>query len=182
MNKHTATILKFPSSTLAVANQALPTKPVKIERIRHFLVLMAESEASNKNSFFEFLSTFRPKIIFDLRQFPRLDFADGSRRRAFRIFEELSVQYIDVPGRLGISSREDFLALDQDTTPTLRSWVEADPHDDRPIVCLYTDDAVIRQFGKVFRNDIQYYKQRHPETHISQFRAGLLEFQGAATY
>lgn len=173
MNKRTATVLKFTSSNAVNTNKGFQ-KTHDSQRAQHFVVLMAESEVTHTNGFLEFLSSFRPKIILDLRLSPRLDFAGGSRRRAFRAFEELSVQYIDVLGRLGVSSREDFFSLNQDATPTLFSWIEADNLDDRPIVCLYADETIVNECEKIFKEDIQWYKLQRPETFVSQFRAGLL--------
>lgn len=173
MNKHTATVLEFNSSTVDATRKLFQMSP-NSDQVQHFVVLIAESEVSHTNGFLEFLSSYRPKVIFDLRFSPRLDFVGGSRRRAFRAFDELSVQYIDVLGRLGVSSREDFFSLTQEATPTLSSWIEADTHDDRPIVCLYADKAIINACEKLFKDDIRSYRQHRPETFVSQFRAGLL--------
>lgn len=173
MNKHTATVLNFNSSFPARTDDHFHADHNKLAG-QHFVVLMPEAEVSNAGDFLRFLNAFRPKVILDLRLSPRLDFVGGSRRRAFHVFEEFSVQYVDVLGRLGVSCREDFLRLKDDKKPTLLRWISSDPHDDRPIVCLYDDASVVNQCEEIFRDDIQSYRQSRPATHVSQFRAGLL--------
>lgn len=173
MNKHTATVLNFNSSVSTHTNDEFPADHNMIAG-EHFVVLMPESEVSNTGDFLRFLNAFRPKIILDLRLSPRLDFVGGSRTRAFHAFEEFAVQYIDVLGRLGVSSRDDFRYLKHDEKPKLMQWISLDTHDNRPIVCLYDDATVIDHCEEIFRDDIQSYKRSRPETYVSQFRAGLL--------
>lgn len=175
MNKHSATVLNFHSSLPARSNEKFdedsraPTK-------QHFLVLVQESEIAYAGQFFRFLSSFRPQVILDLRLAPRLDFVGGSRMHTFRAFHQFSVQYIDVFGRLGVLSRDDFLSLKFDEKPTLMPLIDADATDDRPLVCLFGDPTVLDRCEEVFRCDIESYIQQRPSTSVSRFRSGLLAF------
>lgn len=175
MNKHTATVLRFSSSypVKAVERAKENSEPLND---RHFLVLMNESDVSKTGEFLRFLDSYRPKLILDLRISPRLDFVAGSRVRTFRAFGEFSVQYIDVLGRLGVYSREDFLSLKNNSSGMLDSLVHSDENDDRPMVCLFDDTEVFKRCRKIFKDDIQTYVQERSSPSVSWFRSGLLTF------
>ncbi|WNZ64013.1 hypothetical protein QEG98_10140 [Myxococcus sp. MxC21-1] len=58
-------------------------------------------------SFVAVLNEFRPQWIMDLRVVPFFDLGGTSRRGFFQLFQQLGIQYRDVSGRLGVTSRRD---------------------------------------------------------------------------
>lgn len=173
MNKYSATVLSFNSSISASINESIDNDHSPLID-PHFVVLMQESEVSNAGDFVRFLDSFRPQAILDLRLSPRLDFVEGSRTRTFRTFDRLSVQYIDVFGRLGVFSRQDLYNLECIKEKRLASFIDVTVKDDRPVVCLFDDAAVIERCEQIFKYDILSYIQNRPSTNISRFRSGLL--------
>lgn len=57
------------------------------------------------NQFDYALHQIKPKWIFDIRTAPRLDKIAGSRNSAFRAFDRLNLNYLDVFGILGINDQ-----------------------------------------------------------------------------
>lgn len=49
----------------------------------------------------------RPRWLLDLRPVPRFDYGRLTRRRAFRLFSENDVRYLDIAGGLNIRERHD---------------------------------------------------------------------------
>jgi hypothetical protein len=49
----------------------------------------------------------RPTVIMDLRPVPRFDFGTLNRVKAFGLFTEAGTTYVDMSGRLGVTSRRD---------------------------------------------------------------------------
>lgn len=69
------------------------------------VVLFVHEDALSKpNAFHRFLESVRPHWIFDARVTPRWDILSGTRLQAFRMFSELGTEYIDLFGRIGVSS------------------------------------------------------------------------------
>ncbi|HSN98243.1 MAG TPA: hypothetical protein VLS89_08090 [Candidatus Nanopelagicales bacterium] len=57
--------------------------------------------------FEELLRDIRPRWLFDLRPVPRFDIDQLNRRRAFALFRQYRVEYLDITGRLDITSGKD---------------------------------------------------------------------------
>ncbi|MGF6540555.1 hypothetical protein OKW32_003841 [Paraburkholderia youngii] len=142
---------------------------------RHSVVLMRESEMSAGGaSFIRFAKDFKPGFFLDLRIAPRLDFLAGSRLQAFRLFHELDIEYVDVLGRLGIDSKEDFSSLDEAQSAELASWIESNFNDERPLVCFFDDAEVLFRCRDAFSRIIDGYIFGRPDTRVSEYKAGLL--------
>lgn len=62
------------------------------------LYLFRESDVFRNSDFPGFLKTHNVRILFDARVAPRLDFVAANRILAFKKFEELEVNYIDMQG------------------------------------------------------------------------------------
>lgn len=54
--------------------------------------------------FVSLLRSMGPKWIIDARATPRLDMLGGSRSYAFRFFDNLGAEYVDLFGRLGLAT------------------------------------------------------------------------------
>ena len=52
------------------------------------------------------LVKYHPKLIFDVRTVPTMTHVAGSRSAAFRIFDQIKAEYIDVFGVLGVKSTD----------------------------------------------------------------------------
>lgn len=175
MNKHTATVLNFIPPASNNKNLTLDDERGSLVT-PHFLVLIDESDVSETGVFLQFLRSFRPKAVLDLRISPRLDFVAGSRARTFRTFDDLSVEYVDVLGRLDVYSRNDFLALKTHKTNILATLIDTDENNNRPVVCLFDDTEILARCRKLFKHDILSYFQSQPSTNVSWYRSGLLSF------
>lgn len=67
-------------------------------------VLLMDTNGINHAEFVRIIESMRPKWIVDVRAVPRLDTLAGSREYAFSIFHRMSIEYVDLLGRLGIIS------------------------------------------------------------------------------
>lgn len=68
------------------------------------LIFSMEQSILRANEFNALVGKYNPKVFFDLRIAPRLDFVAPSRVVAFKIFSELKLSYVDVFGALGVNS------------------------------------------------------------------------------
>ena len=139
------------------------------------VVLVRESEMSAGGaSFVRFAKVFRPECVLDLRIAPRLDFIGGSRAHAFRLFRELDIEYVDVLGRLGIASKDDFSSIDEGKSTGLARWIESQFSGERPLVCVFDDSEVLSKCRSTFSTAISSFIFGRPNTSIAQYKAGLL--------
>lgn len=71
--------------------------------IDHLLVVDVRNFVG-QDDFLYFCNDLMPSVVVDLRVAPRLDFIRPSRKQAFELFDTLSLEYVDVLGRLNIFS------------------------------------------------------------------------------
>jgi TIR domain-containing protein len=64
------------------------------------LLLFINFERVAESDFVNILTGAHPKILFDLRRVPRFDSGSLNRRRAFAIFSDAGIRYIDLSGQL----------------------------------------------------------------------------------
>jgi hypothetical protein len=68
------------------------------------VLFVHENALSKPNTFHRLLDSVHPHWIFDARVTPRWDILSGTRLQAFKRFSELGAEYVDLFGRIGISS------------------------------------------------------------------------------
>lgn len=67
------------------------------------LFMLSEREITSMDNFYHFLLGSSAIALFDMRPAPRLDFIASTRKKAFRVLEEVGINYMDMLGRTGYS-------------------------------------------------------------------------------
>jgi hypothetical protein len=67
------------------------------------VLFVKESDILRNGEFSLLLDTIKPRWLFDIRITPRLDFL-ANRASAFRKFNEMNLEYVDILGSVGVSS------------------------------------------------------------------------------
>lgn len=86
-----------------------------------FTVLIAHVENLKPENFLRIVGTLRPRWIIDARIAPRMDVVAGSRSYAFSLFHSHQIEYVDLFGKLGLSTSRSV-----EINPAL--WVEKVGH------------------------------------------------------
>lgn len=71
------------------------------------LLAFIEFARISESDFLTFVTSGRPKFVFDLRRVPRFDIGNLNRRLVFSLFTQSSTRYVDLSGRLGAKSERD---------------------------------------------------------------------------
>ena len=66
--------------------------------------ILIDARATSQEAFHSLLQEIVPKVLFDARVVPRLDLLAGSRQQAFQWFAENGSCYVDLFGRLDVTS------------------------------------------------------------------------------
>lgn len=72
-----------------------------------WLMIFTDVSELSADSFVRLINEARPTFILDVRPAPRFDIGRLNRNRVFEIFEQNHIQYIDVAGLAGVTSRWD---------------------------------------------------------------------------
>lgn len=72
-----------------------------------WLMIFTDVSEVSADSFVMLINEARPTFILDVRPAPRFDIGRLNRSRVFEIFEQNHIQYIDVAGLAGVTSRWD---------------------------------------------------------------------------
>ncbi len=175
VNRHMSKVLRFKSSLYDEIERPFADRKGSLID-SDFFILINESDVSKNGEFVRFINMYRPKLILDLRISPRLDFVAGSRQKTFQMFDRYSIQYVDVFGRLGVYSREEFFSLKNTDSDFLPSSVIDDEGGFGPIVFLFDDKNILNRCQVFFRRDIKMYMQEKSRPNVSRFRCGFLSF------
>lgn len=68
------------------------------------IVFSLEKNILRGQEFIKVVDKYNPKVFFDLRIAPRLDFVASSRVNAFKVFRDLDISYFDIFGSVGVNS------------------------------------------------------------------------------
>ncbi len=118
---------------------------------------VAEFEFS---SFRRALSHLKPKWLFDIRAAPRLDRIAGGRIHAFREFERIGIQYIDIFGLLGISNYKNAASNPVFWTPIVEEFLRGSESMAGPYMALLDDATLINTVSKCFASSISHVTGR----------------------
>ncbi len=110
------------------------------------LILLRESEISKKGTFNTFAKRFRPSYVIDLRSVPRLDLLAGSRALAFRLFEELDIEYFDFFGRLEIGFHDNLEEIENHLIKSFHSICKKQKNVQRPLVLFFDNESLLQNF------------------------------------
>ncbi|MBV7498809.1 hypothetical protein [Achromobacter sp. ACM05] len=69
------------------------------------VMLVHEADLNFPAVFEEFIARYQPKWLLDIRVAPRMDFVAPTRASALRVLSALKVNYVDVLGRIGDTSK-----------------------------------------------------------------------------
>lgn len=72
-----------------------------------WLMIFTDVSELSADSFITLIDEARPTYILDVRPAPRFDIGRLNRGRVFEIFERNHIQYLDVAGLVGVTSRWD---------------------------------------------------------------------------
>jgi len=142
----------------------------------NFVVFMRDVELSKKGAFQEFAKRYNPKCIIDIRIAPRLDAFANSRTQAFKLFEDLHVEYLDFLGRAGINSSNDIRNIE---TPLLESICELlldHRSPPRPVVLFFDSDNLMTECKRMLPHAGSCSANQLKDLKIADYRFGLLSF------
>jgi hypothetical protein len=106
-------------------------------------LVLADLSNFESGKFLERLVEIQPKWIFDIRAVPRFDNVARSRQYAFQCFEDVGARYIDVFGRLGISSYKSVEANPLIWAKSIPSFMDsAEP--DGPFLFLFDEQGILK--------------------------------------
>lgn len=143
------------------------------------IVFMRESELQKKGAFAEFARRYHPQCVLDMRTAPRLDLFAGSRLLAFKLFEEMQMEYFDFFGRAGIYAKENIVDLNAHLSNALIAFHAKIKHNNRPLVLFFDSDDLL----KICRNDVPNIFLKHlnlKTVNIAEYRSGFLAFHSTA--
>ncbi|WP_129441258.1 hypothetical protein [Pseudomonas sp. ACM7] len=141
------------------------------------VVLMREVEIEKNGSFADFARKFRPRCILDFRFSPRLDFFAGSRVRAFKLFDELHVEYLDIFGRAGINTNRSMEQMDDAFLKSLDHYLSNLETDGRPIILFFDNEDLLRQCKKILPYAFTAPNTHHTQLNITEYKSGFLSVQ-----
>lgn len=101
--KHLRIVERAPETSAERATEQLSFMFARDGHAMYF----ASVENATEGDFLEFLEVSEPDVVLDLRIVPRFDFGRLSRKSVFRIFEEMSIRYYDIPCRVGATDFND---------------------------------------------------------------------------
>ena len=118
---------------------------------------VAEFEFS---SFKRALSRLKPKWVFDIRAAPRMDRLAGGRAHAFREFERIGTQYIDIFGIIGVSNYKNAASNPVFWTPVVEDFLRASGSLAGPYMALLDDETLINSVSRSFASSISHVTGR----------------------
>lgn len=133
---------------------------------------VAEFEFS---SFKRAMSYLKPKWVFDIRAAPRLDRLAGGRIHAFREFERIGTQYIDIFGLLGISNYKNAASNPVFWTPVVEEFLRSSTSMNGPYMALLDDASLINTVSKSFASSISHVTGRDVSLSRLKSDADILE-------
>ncbi|MFZ6710136.1 hypothetical protein [Undibacterium sp. TC9W] len=68
------------------------------------MTFVREIDILRTNEFSFIIENIKPRWLFDVRITPRLDFVASSRAKAFKLFEQCQIDYVDIMGAIGVET------------------------------------------------------------------------------
>lgn len=140
------------------------------------IVFMRESELQKKGAFAEFAKKYSPRCVVDMRTAPRLDLFAGTRLLAFKLFNEMQMDYFDFFGRAGIYSKENIENLSIHLAEALKSFEMRPDSSHRPLVLFFDNDELLKRC-KLEIDGALVKCFRSSSINIAEYKSGFLSFQ-----
>lgn len=107
------------------------------------VILLLNTKRMRPQSFLFALGSVRPHWVFDLRYNPRLDVLAGSRRDAFRYFDDLDARYIDVFGLMDAEERKQEIRRKRRFVSILKKYLAHVKDNNGPYLALLDDEEIM---------------------------------------
>lgn len=121
-----------------------------------WLMIFTDVSQLSADSFVMLINEARPTVILDVRPAPRFDMGRLNRRRVFEIFEQNHIQYVDVAGLAGVTSRWDANLNPSFLVETINKQLyQGSATAEGPIVVLCDDKECLNSAMMVFPKQIK---------------------------
>ncbi|HTJ91878.1 MAG TPA: hypothetical protein VL424_02070 [Pararobbsia sp.] len=137
-------------------------------------VLVCQRDMLETNAFKTFASRIEPAALLDLRPAPSMRFIDLSTAGAFRFFNSLGMEYVDIAGHIGKYSYSDAYWKSEQLASTLTEWIDKIQSNGRPLICLFGTHEERRQGRPTVAQALERSKRRASHSLVSHYRSGLL--------
>ncbi|WP_156340457.1 hypothetical protein [Sphingomonas sp. Leaf17] len=111
-------------------------------------------------SFKAALSCLKPKWVFDIRASPRMDRLAGGRIHAFKEFEKIGTQYIDIFGLLNLYNYSSVESNPAFWMHIIENHLSHDGNAHGPYMALLDDELMINSISKYFASSISHVTGR----------------------
>ncbi|WHZ13631.1 MAG: hypothetical protein OJF52_000464 [Nitrospira sp.] len=120
------------------------------------MVFINTARLIRANSFIDLLEEVTPKSVIDLRPVPRFDFCGLNRTTAFDLFERYALNYVDVTGLQGITSKHHEGLKPETMVHFLKDILEAvGKPSEGPLVFLFDNDELMFLAAEIFPGEIK---------------------------
>jgi hypothetical protein len=119
-----------------------------------FVMTLANISNIPEQDFLQLLRRVSPDAVVDLRVVPRFDFGRLSRRAVFRMFEDLSARYHDLPHSIGAKGHRDARLNPEFVAAPLGEFLARAPCSRRALVLL-NDAAALDHSLRVLPERLQ---------------------------
>lgn len=145
------------------------------------LIFLKESEISDKEAFVRLAEKLNPLYIIDLRSVQRLDLIAGSRPRAFKLFENFKIKYLDFYGRSNYST-DDCISIENAFTSYLEHLLPDQCNYDRPFVLFFDDESLLQAMKRNLPEKLHSSKKCKTEFRIAEYKSGFLSIQNTTAW
>lgn len=157
---------------LHVEENAMLTQSLNTEG-RSVIVLMRASDLENRGAFSAFAKKYNPRCILDMRIAPRLDFFASTRVMAFKLFEDMHMDYFDFFGRIGVESKKNIVNFKDSVLEIIIMLREStEEYDNRPFVLFFDSEELFIDCRKQLTSTLAL--QKNTSTVLAQYKSGLL--------
>ncbi len=142
--------------------------------LKNYAILLNYSKINENFEFKRLATNYRPNCIIDLRVSPRLEKFAHTRSRAFTLFDENEIKYIDALGILNITSFTDFSKISSNAIEALATSINKIIHNNHPFVCLYDDTEIFNSISNLLNSNLFKNLGATMIENSAEFREGLL--------
>ncbi|MFB4403090.1 hypothetical protein [Pseudomonas inefficax] len=137
------------------------------------LVFLKESEISDKQAFVKLAEKINPLYIIDLRSVQRLDVIAGSRPKAFKLFDNFKIKYLDFYGRSNYKS-DDCISIENALISYLENLLPDRCEHVRPFVIFFDDETLLQTMKQNLPERLHKSKKCINYFKIAEYKSGFL--------
>lgn len=142
------------------------------------LVFLKESEICDKQAFVKLAEKLNPLYIIDLRSVQRLDVIAGSRPKAFKLFDNFKIKYLDFYGRSNYKN-DDCISLESALTSYLEFLMPDHCEHVRPFVIFFDDDTLLQTMKQNLPERLHKSKKCINDFKIAEYKSGFLSIHSS---